>query len=59
MCPAYVLVGAEPEARRSVTALREQYPDLTVAEVQQGFPPMPQAYCDLVFDALQTVGLPS
>ena len=59
MCPAYVLVGAEPEARRSVTALREQYPELTVAEVQQGFPPMPQAYRDLVFDALHAVGLPS
>jgi hypothetical protein len=59
MCPAYVLVGAEPEARRSVTALREQYPKLTVAEVQQGFPPMPQAYCDLVFDTLHAVGLPS
>jgi len=59
MCPAYVLVGAEPEARRSLTALREQYPRLTVAEVQQGFPPMPQAYRDLVFDALHAVGLPS
>ena len=59
MCPAYVLVGAKPEARRSVTALREQYPELTIAEVQQGFPPMPQAYCDLVFDALHAVGLPS
>ncbi len=59
MCPAYVLVGAESEARRSVTALREQYPELTIAEVQRGFPPMPQAYRDLVFDALHTVGLPS
>ena len=59
MCPAYVLVGAEPEARRSVTALRKQYPELTVAEVQQGFPPMPQVYCDLVFAALHAVGLPS
>jgi len=59
MCPAYVLVGAESEARRSVTALREHYPELTVSGVQQGFPPMPRAYCDLVFDALHTVGLPS
>ena len=59
MCPAYLLVGAEPEARRSVTALREQYPELTMAEVEQGFPPMPQAYRDLVFDALHAVGLPS
>lgn len=59
MCPAYVLVGAESEARRSVTALREQYPELTVSEVEQGLPPLPRAYCDLVFDALHTVGLPS
>jgi AraC-like DNA-binding protein/tetratricopeptide (TPR) repeat protein len=59
MCPAYVLVGAESEARRSVTALRQHYPELTVSEVQQGLPPLPRAYCDLVFDALHTVGLPS
>ena len=58
MCPAYVLVGSESEARRSVTALREDYPDLTVAEVQQGLPPLPQSYCDRVFDALHSVGLP-
>jgi len=59
MCPAYVLVGAESEARRSVTALREHYPELTMTEVQRGFPPMPQAYRELVFDALHTIGLPS
>jgi hypothetical protein len=59
MCPAYVLIGAESEARRSVTALREHYPELTVSEVQKGLPPLPRAYCDLVFDALHTVGLPS
>jgi AraC-like DNA-binding protein/tetratricopeptide (TPR) repeat protein len=58
MCPAYVLVGAESEARRSVTALREHYPDLTVSEVQRGLPPLPQSYCDRVFDALHSVGLP-
>jgi AraC-like DNA-binding protein/tetratricopeptide (TPR) repeat protein len=58
MCPAYVLVGAESEARRSVTALREDYPELTVSDVQQGLPPLPQSYCDRVFDALHSVGLP-
>ncbi len=56
MCPAYVLVGAQSEARRSVTALREHYPDLTVSEVQKGLPPLPQSYCDRVFDALHSVG---
>ena len=58
MCPAYVLVGARSEARRSVTALREDYPDLTVSEVQQGLPPLPQSYCNRVFNALESVGLP-
>ena len=58
MCPAYVLVGNESEARRSVTALREHYPELTVSEVQRGLPPLPQSYCDRVFDALHSVGLP-
>jgi len=59
LCPAYVLAGAEPEARRSLAALREHYPDLTVSEVQQGLPPLPPAYRNLVFDALHTVGLPA
>lgn len=58
MCPAYVLVGAESDARRSVTALREDYPELTISEVQRGLPPLPQSYCDRVFDALHSVGLP-
>jgi len=58
MCPAYVLVGAESEARRSVTALRGDYPELTISEVQQGLPPLPQSYCDRVFNALHSVGLP-
>jgi AraC-like DNA-binding protein/tetratricopeptide (TPR) repeat protein len=58
MCPAYVLVGAESEARRSVTALREHYPELTVSGVQQGMPPLPRSYCDLVFNTLHSAGLP-
>jgi len=58
MCPAYVLVGAKSEARRSVMALREVYPELTVSEVEQGLPPLPQSYCDRVFNALHSVGLP-
>jgi AraC-like DNA-binding protein/tetratricopeptide (TPR) repeat protein len=58
LCPAYVLGGAGPEARRSFAALRQHYPELTVSEVQQGLPPLPQSFCDLVVDALHTVGLP-
>jgi AraC-like DNA-binding protein len=58
MCPAYVLSGAGSEARRSVTALREDYPELTITDVQQGLPPLPRSYCDRVFNALHSVGLP-
>jgi tetratricopeptide (TPR) repeat protein len=59
MCPGYVLGGAETEARRSLAALREQYPDLTVAGVSQGLPPLQPAVRALVVEALHTVGLPS
>jgi tetratricopeptide (TPR) repeat protein len=59
MCPAYVLAGAEHEARRSLASLRAHYPDLTVAGVQQCLPPLQPAVRDLIFDALQTVGLPA
>jgi AraC-like DNA-binding protein/tetratricopeptide (TPR) repeat protein len=58
MCPAYVLVGAKSEAHRSVTSLRKVYPGLTISEVERGLPPLPRAYCDLVVDALHSVGLP-
>ncbi len=58
MCPAYMLAGAHSEARRSVAALRTHYPDLTISGVQQGMPPLPQSYCNLVFDTLHSAGLP-
>jgi AraC-like DNA-binding protein/tetratricopeptide (TPR) repeat protein len=58
MCPAYVLGGAEAEAKRSLAALREHYPDLTVAAVRRGLPPLPQDYCDRVLGALHSIGLP-
>ena len=59
LCPAYVLAGAKLEARRSLAALREQYPELTLAEVRRGLPPLPESYCDLVIGALHEVGLPA
>jgi AraC-like DNA-binding protein/tetratricopeptide (TPR) repeat protein len=59
LCPAYVLAGAKSEAHRSVTALREQYPELTISKVPQGLPPLPRAFCDLVVEGLHGVGLPS
>ncbi|MEH2507024.1 AraC-like DNA-binding protein/tetratricopeptide (TPR) repeat protein [Bradyrhizobium sp. AZCC 1578] len=58
LCPAYVLAGQAPQARRSLGALRQHYPDLTVTEVQRGMPPLPPSQCDLVLGALQEAGLP-
>jgi tetratricopeptide (TPR) repeat protein len=59
LCPAYVLAGAGPEARRSLCALRGEYPDLTVSDVRQGMPPVTPVFLDRVVDALHTVGLPA
>jgi hypothetical protein len=42
LCP-HLLVGAKPEARRSLGALRVHYPELTMSEVQRGLPPLPQS----------------
>jgi tetratricopeptide (TPR) repeat protein len=59
LCPAHVLAGQGPQARRSLGALRHHYPDLTVSEVQRGMPPLPHSYCDLVVGTLQEAGLPA
>ncbi|KRR03480.1 hypothetical protein CQ12_25985 [Bradyrhizobium jicamae] len=59
LCPAYVLAGQGPQARRSLGALRQHYPDLTVSEVQRGMPPLPPSQCELVVGALQEAGLPA
>ena len=59
MCPAYVLAGAEEEARRSLAALRRNYPELTAYAVQQGLPPLPPASFELVVEALRAAGLPA
>jgi AraC-like DNA-binding protein/tetratricopeptide (TPR) repeat protein len=59
LCPAYVLSGARAEARRSLDALRSGYPDLTLAEVQLGMPPLPESYRNLVVETLSDAGLPA
>jgi AraC-like DNA-binding protein/tetratricopeptide (TPR) repeat protein len=59
LCPAYVQGGAQPEAQRSLAALQDRYPGLTVSEVQQGLPPLSAGYRGRLFDALHTVGLPA
>jgi len=59
MAPAYLLGGDADNARRSASALMKQYPGLTIAEVRQGLPPLPQSYCDRIFDALEHLGVPA
>lgn len=59
LCPFHVLAGQELQARRSLGALRQHYPDLTVSEVQQGMPPLPPRQCELVVGALEEAGLPA
>jgi AraC-like DNA-binding protein/tetratricopeptide (TPR) repeat protein len=59
LCPAYVLMGASAEARRSLDALRAGYPDLTVSELHVGMPPLPETYRHLLCEALSEAGLPA
>jgi hypothetical protein len=56
--PPYVLGGFKSDACRSLEALRRHYPDLTVSRLPQGLPPLPPAYCNLVMESLQSIGLP-
>ena len=58
LCPALALGGAAPEASRSLSALRQHYPDLTLPELRLGMPPLPPESRDLIVEALQTAGLP-
>jgi tetratricopeptide (TPR) repeat protein len=58
LTPAYAFGGAEPEARRSVAILRQEYPELTLAEVQRGLPPLAPTARNRVIEALETAGLP-
>ena len=58
LCPAFMFAGARDEANDSVRRLREGYPELTLAKVTDGLPPLPQASRDRVVEALHEVGLP-
>lgn len=59
LCPAYVMLGAEGDALSSLRALRQNYPDLTISQIQRGLPPLPLSYRELVVDALSSLGLPA
>lgn len=58
LCPAHLLSGDRGEAERSLAALRERYPDLTLGKVQQNLPPLSRSYRDRVVEGLRSAGLP-
>ncbi|NWG22899.1 MAG: helix-turn-helix domain-containing protein [Pseudorhodoplanes sp.] len=59
LCPAHLIAGAKDQAKRSLDALREKYPDLTVSKVPEGLPPLPRDFRDRIMDALAQAGLPA
>jgi Flp pilus assembly protein TadD len=58
LCPAYMFAGARDEASASVRRLRDGYPELTLAKVTEGLPPLPQVSRERLVEALRDVGLP-
>ena len=58
LCPAYVFSGAQDEASESIRRLRGGYPELTLAKVTEGLPPLPQFSRERVVEALNEIGLP-
>jgi AraC-like DNA-binding protein/tetratricopeptide (TPR) repeat protein len=58
LSPAYMFAGARPEAADSVHRLQEGYPELTLAKVRDGLPPLPQASRERLVEALHDAGLP-
>ena len=58
LCPAYVLGGETDHAKRSIGALRDRYPGLTLAEVQRNMPPLSPSYRVRISEALHGLGLP-
>jgi tetratricopeptide (TPR) repeat protein len=58
LCPAHLLGGARAEAERSLVALRERYPALTLGEVEHNLPPLSRSYRDRVSEGLRRAGLP-
>jgi tetratricopeptide (TPR) repeat protein len=59
LCPAYMYAGARDEAADSARRLMDGYPELTLAKVTDGLPPLPQATRERLVEALQDVGLPA
>jgi tetratricopeptide (TPR) repeat protein len=58
LCPAYVLGGDTDAAKRSIGALRDRYPDMTLSEVQRNLPPLSASYRARISEGLRSAGLP-
>ena len=58
LCAAYMFAGAREEAFDSGRRLREGYPELTLAKVTDGLPPLPRSSRERLVEALHDVGLP-
>jgi len=58
LCPAYVFAGARDQACESVRRLQDGYPELTLAKVTDGLPPLPLSSRERVVEALHDAGLP-
>lgn len=58
LCPAYMFAGERDEASDSVRRLQEGYPELTLARVSNGLPPLPKSSRERLVEALHDVGLP-
>jgi adenylate cyclase len=56
LTPAYVLAGRMDEARQSLAAFTNEYPDLTIADVRSGLPWSP-LYLDRVAEGLESAGM--
>jgi AraC-like DNA-binding protein len=56
LCPAYVLCSRRPEALRSLAALLQLYPELTISRVTAGIP-FGQTFRNRVANGLESVGM--
>ena len=58
LCPAHVLSGRKPEARRSLIHLQRSHPHPTTSRVIAGLTFFSESFRDAVASGLETAGLP-
>ena len=59
LAPAYMFAGERHKASDSLHRLKEGYPELTLAKVMDGLPPLPRASRERLIGALHDMGLPA